>query len=264
MKVLVLDFDGVISDSAPECFWVALRTLLQVRPSPMYEGELASLVRLEGPAARESIVGNPLFQKFLDLMPLGNRAEDFGVALLAIEAGESLDDQAAYDDFFSRLDASFARDFHRHFYRERQSFRGAQPGVWDALVMPFEGLVQVLHRHAGDVALAIATAKDGDSVARLLENYGIAGLFADGAVVDKESGRDKRAHLRTLATRFGVDFNEMTFIDDKANHLMQTQQLGVRCLLAEWGYNGEREHVVARGSNIEVVALSDLESCLFD
>ena len=45
---------------------------------------------------------------------------------------------------------------------------------------------------------------------------------------------------------------------------MQTQQLGVRCLLAGWGYNGEREHLLARENDIEVVALDNLEAHLFD
>lgn len=263
MKVLALDFDGVISDSAPECYWVSLRTLLRVRPSPLYEAILADLERAEGTRVRDSIVRDPLFQRFLELMPLGNRAEDFGAALLAIETGESLPDQVSYDEFFTRLDPDFGLAFHDHFYREREAFRGAQPEVWAALGVPFGGLIDVLRRRAGDVELAIATAKDGKTVAKLLEKYEIDDLFAPGAVVDKEAGRDKRAHLRTLASRFGVDFGQITFVDDKANHLMQTQRLGVRCLLAQWGYNGEREHELARANGIEVVALDEFDAKLF-
>jgi phosphoglycolate phosphatase-like HAD superfamily hydrolase len=135
--------------------------------------------------------------------------------------------------------------------------------VWETLSVPFAGLIEILKARSGDVNLAVATAKDGHSVATLLANYGIASLFADGAVVDKEAGRSKRAHLRTLAERFDVAFDEITFIDDKANHLMETQQLGVRCLLAQWGYNGEREHVVARENGIGVISLDALEPYLF-
>ena len=196
-------------------------------------------------------------------MPLGNRAEDFGVALLAIESNASLDNQAAYDQFFDRLDGSFAEEFHAHFYRERNAFRGAQPEVWEALSVPFAGLVELLRRRAGDIGLAIATAKDGSSVAKLLENYGVSDLFAEGTVIDKESGRDKRAHLRAVAERFGANFDEITFIDDKANHLLQTRPLGVRCLLAEWGYNGEREQAIARQHEIDVATLDNRESLLF-
>ena len=246
MKVLALDFDGVISDSAPECFWVSLRTLLRFRSSPTCEALLADFEATDCRFIREKIVASPQYQKFLKLMPLGNRAEDFGVALQAIE-----------------LRANFAAEFHRYFYCEREAFRGAQPEVWETLSVPFAGLIEILKARSGDVNLAVATAKDGSSVATLLANYGIASLFAEGAVVDKEAGRSKRAHLRTLAERFDVAFDEITFIDDKANHLMETQQLGVRCLLAQWGYNGEREHVVARENGIGVISLDALEPYLF-
>ncbi len=263
MKVLALDFDGVISDSAPECFWVSLRTLLRFRSSPTCEALLADFEATDCRFIREKIVASPQYQKFLKLMPLGNRAEDFGVALQAIELRAELDDQATYDAFFRELGANFAAEFHRYFYCEREAFRGAQPEVWETLSVPFAGLIEILEARSGDVNLAVATAKDGSSVATLLANYGIASLFAEGAVVDKEAGRSKRAHLRTLAERFDVAFDEITFIDDKANHLMETQQLGVRCLLAQWGYNGEREHVVARENGIGVISLDALEPYLF-
>ncbi len=45
-----------------------------------------------------------LYAPFRECMPLGNRAEDFGVVLAALEAGVSLPDQAAYDAFRSRHD----------------------------------------------------------------------------------------------------------------------------------------------------------------
>lgn len=83
MKVLALGFDGVISDSAPECFWIALRTVMGVRPGTRYAARLADLEGLRAESARRSVVQHPIFQKFVEVMPLGNRAEDFGVSLLA-------------------------------------------------------------------------------------------------------------------------------------------------------------------------------------
>ena len=74
MKVLALDFDGVISDSAPECFWVALRTLVRLGPIERYRVLLARLNELDGSRAREVIVESSLYREFLALMPLGNRA----------------------------------------------------------------------------------------------------------------------------------------------------------------------------------------------
>ena len=69
MKALVLDFDGVISDSVGEVFIVARRTYLELCP----DSELR---------VRDT---DELNRAFRQLMPLGNRAEDYGTALLALE-----------------------------------------------------------------------------------------------------------------------------------------------------------------------------------
>jgi phosphoglycolate phosphatase-like HAD superfamily hydrolase len=114
------------------------------------------------------------------------------------------------------------------------------------------------------VELAIATAKDRRSVHTLLHAYGIGDLFDDERLLDKETGVSKSAHLEHLRGRFGVDYAEITFLDDKVNHLDDVAKLGVRCGLAAWGYNGEREARLARARGHLVCSLDDVEEQLFD
>lgn len=262
MKLLALDFDGVISDSAPECFVVALRTWCEMRgASPDWD----DLDRLLGPDAPpvEAIEGRPLYRAFLEMMPLGNRAEDYAVELAALAAGERLADQAAYDAFKSGIDPAWLRAFHQRFYRIRTTLSRTDPRGWYGLMAPYPGIPELLRRRSGEVVLAIATSKDRRSVGKLLERYAIADLFPEGSVLDKENGADKRAHLEHLARRYDLGFPEMTFLDDKVNHLDAVAALEVRCGLAAWGYNGEREFVQARQRGYLVVSLDDLESRLF-
>ena len=80
MKLLALDFDGVISDSALESFVVALRTFRNLEP----ETSIAQVSDSLASAGSEVIRKHSLFQDFLALMPLGNRAEDMGVAPTAL------------------------------------------------------------------------------------------------------------------------------------------------------------------------------------
>ena len=86
MKVLALDFDGVISDSAVESFAVALRTYVKLRPA----SKLQEVAREIARSSPEALRIHPLYRDFLDLMPLGNRAEDFAVALEVIESGSAV------------------------------------------------------------------------------------------------------------------------------------------------------------------------------
>ena len=71
MELLALDFDGVISDSAPESFLVALRTYCELRPQSRLVRERDRVEGLESAGIR----AERSYGKFLALMPLGNRAE---------------------------------------------------------------------------------------------------------------------------------------------------------------------------------------------
>ena len=66
----------------------------------------------------------------------------------------------------------------------------------------------------------------------LLRVYGIDALFDDERVLDKEAGVSKSMHMERLQRRFDCAYEQITFLDDKVNHLDDVARLGVRCGLA--------------------------------
>lgn len=60
-----------------------------------------------------------------------------------------------------------------------------------------------------------------------------------------------------------MSFPDITFVDDKLNHLEAVAHLGVRPVLAGWGYNRERERALARSRGFLVCSLEDVERRLF-
>lgn len=259
-SALVLDFDGVISDSAVESFLVALRTYVKLRPhsplakhdAPLRESTLAA-IRLD-----------PLFLDFLEMMPLGNRAEDFGVVLSLLEDGLRAEDQLGYDRARSGQPVDFLEAFHAQFYEERAALQRMDQDIWASWIEPYEPLVRCLRAPGSEKALCIATAKDRPSVEILLDRYGLTGVFLPDRVIDKEHGRSKRAHLSALRERLGLEFSDLTFVDDKFNHLEDVAPLGVRCVLAAWGYNGQREQVLAQQAGYRVCPVDQIPECLFE
>jgi phosphoglycolate phosphatase-like HAD superfamily hydrolase len=237
----------VICDSAREAFVVAVRTFRRVLAPGFARNEL----------------DEELFAEFVALMPLGNRAEDYAIALSAIERGRALADQAAYDAFRGELDAGELRAFHKQFYRERAAWMRRDPAQWHAHMRAYPGICELLRRRAGETQLAIATAKDRRSVRALLAHYGIADLFPEDAVLDKDVDVSKREHVRRVAERAGAAPSEVTFVDDKVNHLEDVAALGARCVLAAWGYNGARERRIAQARGFLVCELTDFEARVF-
>ena len=260
-RLLALDFDGVVSDSAPESFVVALRTCRALPDAPLPH---VTPALVEGRCPRlEQVLASPAYGPFLDAMPLGNRAEDFGVVLRALAEGVPLESQADYDAQLARHDPSWRDAFHECFYEERARLRAEDEAGWLALMAPYGDFLALLRRRAGDIQFSIATAKDGRSVRALLGAYGALDLFPQALVVDKEAGRSKVAHLSLLSDRSGCDFSEILFFDDKVNHLDAVADLGVGCALATWGYNGPREEALARSRGHLVCHLTDVEAQIF-
>lgn len=259
MKVLALDFDGVVSDSAVESFMIAVRTFAALDP----DCAVAETARTLHESSPETIRGHPLFTGFLGLMPLGNRAEDMGFALQCLATGDRVGNQEAWDALRRESSAEFLAEFHARFYLEREALRRRDLDAWLALSPPYSRFIDLLRQHQEDCILALATAKDRPSVELLLDSYSISSLFPGPRIVDKEAGLSKQAHLGLLQQRLDVSFEDITFVDDKLNHLEDVAALGVRGVLAAWGYNGERERTLALERGFVVCELDTAEAQLF-
>jgi phosphoglycolate phosphatase-like HAD superfamily hydrolase len=262
MRALVLDFDGVIFDSAREVLLVSLRTYLSLQAGSALAAEAPALEAALGDLGT-SMSAVPRLAAFMALMALGNRAEDFGITWAILDHEHQVLDQAGYDTFFEGTPPDWRRAFHQRFYEVRHKLAHDHPDEWLRLHRPYPHLVELLRRRAGQVPFAMATAKDRRSVRALLGAHGLDGLFAPDLVLDKETGVSKRAHLEIVQARLGVPAWELTFVDDKLNHLETVEPLGVRGVLAAWGYNGPREQEQARARGFAVATDEDAESVLF-
>jgi len=247
MKALVLDCDGVILDSARESFAVARVAYRDLTPGSELDGRDEEALR----------------KRFVELMPLGNRAEDFGAVMRALDTDLELPDQQAYDRFRDSFDDDWLANYHRHFYEVRHALAAASQESWLRLMQPYAPVVQLLREREGQVAYALATAKDRPSVETIFAFHGLDALFPAHLILDKEIGSNKQAHLQQLAELLDLPFEEMTFVDDKVNHLDSVAELGVRCALAAWGYNGPREYALAEERGYLVCDFDNVEESLF-
>jgi phosphoglycolate phosphatase-like HAD superfamily hydrolase len=262
MRALALDFDGVLCDSAREVFTVAVRTYARLHPGSAVVEATLSEPNPEDAAIDVSPAAT--YADFRQLMPLGRRSEDFGVALHAMDLGLELADQEAWDGFRRLLDPGWLQTFHAAFYETRDRLRTTDTDRWLALYDSYPGLAPFLRRAAARVELAVATARDAASVDVLLEHLGIADLIPRRLRLDKETGRHKTEHLTVLSERLGVAFPDITFIDDRVNQLERVAPLGVRAVLAGWGHNTPREHARAAAFGFPVARLDALDELLPD
>ncbi len=255
--VLTLDFDGVLCDSLLEAYLLTWNLAGRVAPELAHQlGEAPTLDTIH--PFRASHRGH--YEAFERIVPLGNRCEDFLVIQQAVRQAVAIGSQAEFDSFKLTVDKQLQDSFHQRFYKLRYELASSHRRQWLALNEAYPGVRQAIPRLAETFRLGVATSKDRETVIALLRSWGLFELFGEGVVLDKRAGASKRAHLGALRRRFGCRFEEMTFIDDKVSHLLECAGLGVRLLLAGWGYNGPGERAQAAEHGIKTLALEELAS----
>ena len=96
--------------------------------------------------------------------------------------------------------------------------------------------------------VSICTTKDKASVEALLSTVGLKML-----ILSKECTFDKKLQLYILATSFGVEPEQILFVDDLLDNLLRVRSLGVKVALAGWGYNCAQSRAEAKKLGIPVL-----------
>lgn len=255
--LIVFDFDGVICNSFYDSLYTAIHAYFTIHPdnrlpleNPLPPGRVYKFER-----------DHPEFcGMFYELMPLGNFAMDYFVALEIITSGR-FSDIATQEDFTRFRETIPQRVLDRYsdtFYAFRRDMQTLHPEQWASLLPPFETLPETIRSLASKHRLAIATSKDIRSVDILLQRYGIADCFPAGTILDKDYAESKRAHMLRFHELHSIPLKHIYFIDDKVLHLVSVADLGVVCHLAAWGFNTPREHRIARENGCRVLELEDL------
>jgi phosphoglycolate phosphatase-like HAD superfamily hydrolase len=250
---LLLDFDGVISDSLHESFLTALNTYVECVPDhslplaePLFWKDLDAFERKH--------VFLPA--RFREMMPLANFAHDYLAVLMSIDQRRRIRNQQEFDAFKKQLGQSYLKDYAERFYQNRRRLRECYPESWNNLMKPFPGIVKSLKRLSRLGQLAIGSSKDRFSIRTLLDQYGLSECFPENRLLDKDFAETKKEHVLHFLDQ-GISRQKFHFIDDKISHLMGVSPLGVNLYLAGWGYNTPREHLLADAEGICQLSLDD-------
>ncbi len=239
--VLALDFDGVIWDSAPECFEVGRRAYQELFGTDM-----------SGPTNK---------QRFLAGRPLARTGHDFFIILRLLESQPDVDLAAFSLSEFVALREQLAQDaarFNALFYALRSQFRDQDFQDWASWQSPYPAMIGLLDRWDSRFqGVALATTKDEASAHALLRSAG-----RDWPVFGREFSVEKDLQIAGIAHRFGVEAGEILFVDDLLENLLQVAPTGAQTAMASWGYNTPESRQEAQSLGYPVVDVEGLERLL--
>jgi len=214
MRLLVLDFDGVICDSAEECFvssWTAYHALYRRQPGG------------EAPAAARTA--------FRAMRPFVRSGEDFVLIQRLIAGGSSVLSQPEFDRAWERPGTPSRDRFKGLFYQARTDLLEKDRRAWLSLNRIYPHVSEALSGLSPAVPLYILSTKKPEFVGETLAANGIT---VPTAHLLYSQGEPKLSTVERLRETLGC--GEAIFVEDQIDAILGNTNPRIRVYLASWGY----------------------------
>lgn len=259
MKVLALDFDGVIADTRIECIFTGFNSYLSLKgASRLFNGEQLTF----GNFLAMLNTNLKTVARFNELRSFLKSASDNYPAFYMIEHSLYPKTQDEFDSFARRIidESGFDRArFQKSMHETRQMLQDEDFGKWSSLVRPFP-IVNQKHSLNNRFHLVVSTTNKKELIDRLLEKF----YFVPETILDGYYSTDKLEHMTFIKGHYKVPYSDIYFVDDQPSHFPQMLRLGVRCFLADWGYNTPEQRDYAKGIGAGVLSLNNFYKSILD
>lgn len=242
IRLLALDFDGVIVDSVLECAVVAYNG---------YHAFQGSGSRIKSPQE----IPVEMLSKFRSTRPYIRSGEDYLYLFQALDEGITIVTQAEFDKYHdSHLDRK--ESYYQLFYAEREALIISDYENWIALNPLYNGMVDFLQSLKPELLLQIVSTKVSRYISEILDYNGIK---LDSEQIH-QAGRSlsKTDIVKRLLQENQLSPGQMVFVDDHPDTVRKVSVTDVVCFLAGWGYNTADQHGVLASYKISVIDIHKL------
>ena len=236
-KVFALDFDGVIADGLNEC--------LLVTWNGYYELEMKDF-SLEGLAK----IPENFVKRFTHCRNFAKHLGHFAVAIF--DMNTPILTQEDYEKLYFSLDPIEVENFVVKVNEYRAKARKERELLWLEQHTLYPNILPFLK--GLDVPLYIVSAKDSDSIIKILAKTGIK---LDPHQVFGEQ-RNKLAALKRIQQQHSVRPNEIFFLDDNIINVIEVKQAGYGAYWAVWGYQAQHHWELAHQHQVTLFSLEQL------
>jgi len=252
MKILAVDFDGVISDSALKSLFVshnAYCRYFDAKTKKNFGGQLFTFENWET-MKKEYAKEMTYYHQLRSYIELSG---DFFAIIKIMEDQVEIKDQQEFINYRNQLQFDY-HFFRKLFFQEKEYWQKKNFKKWFFLSPVFSDVVKGIQQFLQEgQKVVIATSNRGEAIhpAFLPEYIGFEMDIDD--IFDKNFGKHKSEHMKAIAAKYGVPLKEIYFIDDQLSYLMGTNSLGVNVFLAGWGYCTESQKKEAKKESIPII-----------
>jgi hypothetical protein len=252
MKILAVDFDGVISDSALKSLFVSHNAYCRhfgPNVKKNFGGECFTYENWE--KMRKEY--RKEMEKYRQLRSYIELSCDFFVMIKIIEDQIEVNNQHEFREIRNQLSFDY-QFFHDLFFEEKERWQNKNFKKWFSLSPVFEHVTSGIKKFMEEgKKIVIATSNLGKAIHPAFHPDYLGFSIDLKDIFDKNYGKNKSDHMKAIAEQYGVEFHNIYFIDDQLSYLEETQLLGVNVFLAGWGYCTQEHKQIAQEKNMQLI-----------
>jgi len=252
LKILALDFDGVIVDSVLDSLFVSRNAYLRFYGPGKKKYFGAELFTFENWEETKKQYQKEI-KYYRTLRPYIRGATDYGLIQKLIEENKSIKNQEEFDNYRKTVKFDFEA-YEKEFYKERERLQNINYRAWFNLEPPYpkaiEGIKKLLEE---GIKIVIATSNRRKAIAKSFTPEYFGFTIKPEDILDKRFGENKSEQMKHIVKSYNIKFEKIYFVDDQVNHLIQTKTLGVKVFLAGWSYATDIQKEEARKQNIPII-----------
>lgn len=240
-KVVCFDFDGVICNSTEECLITGYNAWLK------YQGQ-------EGFITKPEEVSSDLANYFRKWRGLVRTGDQYFLLFNSFTDSKLLKDEADFEKR-NEIKKPEKKKYKELFFEARVKLREQDFDYWVSLHEIFDGISEGFKEMMNMADVYIVTGKDRDSAKAFLKSMEID--FPKKKIYDKSVADNKLLAVEKISRLTGQKQEDIIFLDDNINHLLNLKQGGCQVLMAGWGYHLDEHLEKAQSSHIEILSLEN-------
>jgi len=252
MKILAVDYDGVISDSALKSLFISHNAYCKYFGSGEkrnFGGELFTFDNWEERLKqyKKEMDNYRRLRSYIEL------SGDFFAIIKIMEEQVQIKDQQEFIAYRNKLQFDY-HFFRELFFQEKEKLQKKNFKKWFFLSPVFKEVVKGIQRFTKEgQKVVIATSNLGEAIHSAFQPEYLGFKMDIEDIFDKNFGKHKAEHMQAIAKKYSAKLNEIYFVDDQLSYLMGTDALGVNVFLAGWGYCTESQKEEARKAKIPII-----------
>lgn len=252
MKVIAIDYDGVIVDSIMDSLFVGHNAYLEVYGSDRRQKMGGKRFTFQNWQSIQQSHEREI-QYYRSLRPYIRGATDYGLIQKLMEEEKSIQNQQEFDQYRQTVQFDF-QEFEDAFYRERKRLQQESFEGWLGLEPPYREVVQGIRRFVSEgIKVMVATSNRREYIARAFKPSFYDIPIPPDDILDNRFGEDKSSQMHHISDQYDVDYRDIYFVDDQLAHLEQTVGLSIHVFLAGWSYATQKQKQDARNQGIPVI-----------